>query len=287
MSGTSPTSEASPTLAASETPAPSVTPSASAVPSASPTASRTPAPADWREMPVIPQGLSPRALEIYRRGIALGNNPRAFSKVGDCETQAVWFLADFDAARPGYNLGPYGELQQVIDYYRGSFRRLSLAAKPSFNAASVLSPLWRDAVTCADQLHPLDCEYHAWKPSLALVMLGTNDSPRPGKFEGNLRKVIEFSIEQGVLPVLVTKADNLEGDGSINAAIVRLALEYELPLWNYWRAVQGLPGGGMQPDGAHLTLGPNDFGDAAALQTGWAVRNLTALQALQAVRQGE
>jgi hypothetical protein len=42
----------------------------------------------------------------------------------------------------------------------------------------------------------------------------------------------------------------------------------------------------LQEDGAHLTLGANNFADPAALKTGWAVRNLTALQVLDAVWRG-
>ena len=89
-----------------------------------------------------------------------------------------------------------------------------------------------------------------------------------------------------MLPILATKADNLEKDNSINAAIVRLAYEYDLPLWNYWAAVQGLPHQGLQTDGAHLTWAPNHFEDPANMKFAWPVRNLTALQALDAVRRG-
>ena len=71
--------------------------------------------------------------------------------------------------------------------------------------------------------------------------------------------MIETCIEYGVVPILSTKADNLEGDGSINATIVRLAEEYEVPLWNFWAAIQDLPRHGLQEDGAHLTWNPNDF----------------------------
>jgi hypothetical protein len=250
-----------------------------------PTATVTPTlpPVDWREMPVVPQGISTAALDIYRKGLDMGNNPRAFSKIGDCETRTVWFLAEFDARQPAYDLGTYTSLKGVIDYYRASFARLSMSALPSFNAASVMSPMWADKLVCLNDESPAQCEFRLWKPSVALVMLGTNDTPHPERFEANLRKVIEFAIQQGVLPVLATKADNLEGDHSINAIIVRLAQEYQVPLWNYWRAVQGLPNGGLQEDGAHLTLGPNHFGDPAALKTGWAVRNLTALQVLEAL----
>jgi hypothetical protein len=57
-----------------------------------------------------------------------------------------------------------------------------------------------------------------------------------------------------------------------------------MPLWNFWAAIQPLPGHGLQPDLEHLTYsGINDFDDPAALQSAWTVRNLTALQFLDAV----
>ena len=45
-------------------------------------------------------------------------------------------------------------------------------------------------------------------------MLGANDVWRPQEFEPQMRKIVEFSIENGVIPILATKADNQEGDGS-------------------------------------------------------------------------
>jgi hypothetical protein len=242
-------------------------------------------PAGWQNLPVIPL-LSDRARAIYQSGLGQGNNEGAFSKIGDCESQAVWFLTDFDHGPGAYSLGPYEYLQSVIDYFPGSFERTSLVAKSSFNAASLMNPLWADRSACQPDESPLDCELRIWRPSLALVMLGTNDSPRPATFEGNLRMLLDYLVGRGVLPVLATKADNLEGDGSINATIARLAAEYDLPLWNYWRAMQLLPNHGLLDDGAHLTVGPNRFADPKAMESGWAMRNLTALQALDVVWRG-
>ncbi len=241
--------------------------------------------AEWQSLPILPT-VSDRARAIYQSGLSQGNHEHAFSKIGDCESQAIWYLTDFDHGPGAYSLGPYAYLQTVIDYYPGSFERVSAAAKSSFNAASLMNPLWADHSACQPDESPLACEVRIWQPSLALVMLGTNDSPRPANFEGNLRKVLDYLVGRGVLPVLATKADNLEGDGSINATIARLAAEYDIPMWNYWKAMQPLPDHGLLPDGAHLTNGPNRFDDPKAMQSGWAVRNLTALQALDAVWRG-
>ena len=105
-------------------------------------------------------------------------------------------------------------------------------------------------------------------------------------YENSLRQIVEFSISRGVVPILATKADNLEGDGSLNAAIVRVAQSYDVPLWNFWLAVQPLPSQGLRSDAFHLTFGRPIFDDPAQMQKAWPWRNLTALQALDAVWRG-
>ena len=105
----------------------------------------------------------------------------------------------------------------------------------------------------------------------------------PAGYESYLWAIIEFSIAHGTVPILGTKADNIEGDGSINQVIVKLAKEYDVPLWNYWAAVQPLPNHGLIFDGFHLTWARNYFDRPDVMQNAWPWRNLTALQAIDAV----
>jgi hypothetical protein len=239
-------------------------------------------PEQWRELPVLPD-MSSRAHEIYLHGQTLGNNPLAFSKIGDCGSTPAWFLGDFDLGPRYYKLGEHTNLEPVIAAFQGSYSRTSLAAKSGFNASSVFSPLWSDRQACDANEAPLTCEYRVFKPSFAFIMLGTNDVYHQDTFEKQMRTIIEYTIAQGVVPILSTKADDLEGDGNINAVIAELAREYQIPLWNYWKAVQGLPNGGLQEDDAHITWAPNRFNDQQAMRAGWPVRNLTALQVLDIV----
>jgi hypothetical protein len=247
-------------------------------------------PDDWKKLPVIPT-ISDNVIQIYQRGLAMGNNPHSFSKIGDCGGTPAWFLGDFDRGPEFYRLGEYSGLEEVIQYYQGSYARTSLAAKSGFNASSILTSLWADHSICQKDETPLACEYRENRPIIAIIALGTNDVYHPDKFEPQMRKIIEYSIENGVIPILATKADNLEGDNSINATIARLAQEYDIPMWNYWRAVQSLPNQGLQDDGAHLTWARSFFDDKYAMESGWTIRNLTALQILdavwRAVHQGE
>ncbi len=243
----------------------------------------TPTPENWQDYPVIP-AISPRAIEIYQRGIAMGNDPHKFSKIGDCQSIPTYFLAPFEN-KELHSLGDdYEYLHEVIDWYFGSFSRESLAVAGGLNVARVLSPFHADVEQCAPNEHSLACEVRVFNPSVAIVSLEENWSNRtPETYEEYLRTIIEYLIDAGVLPILATKADNLEGDHSINQTIVRLAGEYEIPLWNFWRAVQPIPNHGLQKDGFHLTLAGPYFGDPWHMRAAWPWRNLTALQALDAV----
>lgn len=262
------------------------TPTATAISPPQPTDLPTPRPTlrpdEWKQLPVIPP-ISDRVIEIYQRGLSAGNNPNAFSKIGDCGSTPGWFLGDFDRGPRYYELGEHEGLAPVIQAYQGSYDRASLAARSGFNASALFVPLWSDRTYCLAGEAPLACEYHVHRPSIAFVMLGTNDVWHPDEFEPQMRKIIEFSIASGVIPILATKADNQEGDYSINAAIARLAWEYEIPLWNFWAASYPLPDHGLQEDQAHLTWASNSFDDPDAMTKAWPQRNLTALQILNAV----
>jgi hypothetical protein len=238
---------------------------------------------NWQDWPVIPQVDNDRITAIFQLGQELGNNPQAYSKIGDCEAATNWFLVPFDGPRNDFSLGEYASLEFVVDYFRGSHKRTSLASGRGFNAGSVLSLLWADQKLCETNETPLECEIRIHHPAYALVMLGTNDVNHKDTFETNMRLVIDELLENGVIPILATKADNLEGDSSINATIVRLAYEYRIPLWNFWLAVQPLPNHGLQTDMEHLTWDNPYFDDSTRMQSAWPWRNLTALQALNAV----
>lgn len=240
-------------------------------------------PTSWEQLPVIPQNISPRMKEIFQKGQTLGANAHAFSKIGDCGSTPSWFLGDFDRGEGNYKLGDHQELQGVIVAFQGSYGRTSAAAKSGFNASSIFAPIWANREICQANESPLACELRENRPAFALITLGSNDIWHPDEFEPQMRNLLDTLLENGIIPILATKADNAEGDGRINATIARLAYEYQVPLWNFWRAVQELPSKGLQEDGVHLTWGPNRFDDPQVMQRAWPVRNLTALQVLDVV----
>ena len=238
----------------------------------------------WMDLPVVPMDVSDRARAIYEYGLTLGNDPTHFSIIGDCQNVSSYFLSTFD--KPGdFSLGSqYAYLQPTIDYYQGSFSRKSLAVKGGFNAAAVLSPLRSDPKSCNPNESPLDCELRVWKPSIVIVSMETWWSEKPAQeYVRYMRRVLDRIIETGALPIIATKADNLEGKHAINATIAQIAYEYEIPMWNFWAAVQPLLDHGLSADGFHLTFSRNFFDDSSRMKTAWPWRNLTALQTIDAV----
>jgi len=246
---------------------------------------KDPLPQDaWMNMPVVPANISDRARQIYEYGLSLGNDPTHFSIIGDCQNVSSYFLSVFD--KPGeFSLGTgYAYLQPTIDYYQGSFSRKSLAVKGGFNAAAVLSPFRSDPKSCNPNESPLDCELRKWKPSIVIVSMETWWSEKPAtEYDKYMRLVLDRIIETGALPIIATKADNLEGNNSINATVAQIAYEYQIPMWNFWAAVQPLAHHGLSGDGFHLTFARNFFDDPKRMRSAWPWRNLTALQTLDAV----
>jgi hypothetical protein len=232
-------------------------------------------PAQWQQWPVIPE-ISHNAIEIYWRGIAAGNDPQRFSKIGDCQSIKEVLLGIYDLPNR-YRLreGDDG-LQDIIDQFAGSFNRDGMAVKGGFNAATVLSPIWADPELCKAGETPIECEFRVHNPSIVIISLEVWWEGRsPERYEQYMRKIIETAISQGIVPILSTKADNVEGNHNINFTTAKLAYEYDIPLWNFWLAAQSLPHQGIDPDrdGFHITV------------AAWNERSYTALKSLEAVWQ--
>jgi hypothetical protein len=239
-------------------------------------------PEQWQEWSIIPT-VRPEMKAVFTRGIAMGNNPAVFIKIGDGEISTVWFLSQYDLAPSNYHLGSHTDLLPVIKTFSGSFGRVGLAAGRGFNTSIILGLAPAGTPGCEPGVSRLACEISTTRPAFALVSLGTNQVWQPGIFESEYRQIVNDLLEAGIVPILATKADNLEGDHRINQIITRIAYDNNLPLWNFWLAVQPLPEHGLQADQEHLTYAYSDFSNPNNFQYAWPWRNLTALQALNAV----
>ncbi len=233
---------------------------------------------------VFPPSVQEHVQEIYSYGQAVGRNPHAFSKLGDSTIENPHFLDRFDTGM--YNLGLYQHLEPTVQHYAGSYSRHSIAVQRGLHSWSVFDPLWADSRSCLPNESILACEIRVHNPSIIFIRLGANDVGVPDSFEHNMRRIIEHCIENGVIPLLGTKADRNEGAGNINNNIVRkIAEEYQVPLWDFDLVAGTLPGRGLGRDNVHMTtFFEYDYTLATAFERGYGVHNLLALLTLDAVR---
>lgn len=282
------------------TPTPSVTPQLEATantirndadnPNALPTA--TPPPRGpgqvnglaYTDFVVMPPEVIANIRRIFARGQAMGRNPQMFTRIGDSTIDQPHFFTRFDSGP--YNLGPYADLERVLDQYRGAFAHESVAVRIGLHSWSVFDPTWADAARCQPGEHMLACEFRITNPSLIFIRLGSNDRGVPESTERNLRQIVEYSIDNGVVPIIGTKADRFDGPGNVNNTILRsLAAEYEVPLWDFDRVAGTIPGRGLGPDQVHMTtFYAHDWTQPRGFSTGHGLHNLTGLIMLDAVR---
>jgi hypothetical protein len=107
-----------------------------------------------------------------------------------------------------------------------------------------------------------------------------------------LRQIVEISINMGVIPVLSTlppKNIDAEQERRVtawNEVIRAVSIQYDVPLWDYYSTMKPLPNRGMSTDGLHPSVPPDGATGrftAENLQYGFTVRNLNALQVLDAL----
>ncbi len=125
-----------------------------------------------------------------------------------------------------------------------------------------------------------------YNPGIVIISMEESWSGDIHKYDSYMRKIVEYVLDQEVVPILATRAEGQDPQISINETVARIAYDYKLPLWNFWAAAYPLPTHGLTADGFHLTWAAPFFNDPVRMEKGWPWRNLTALQALDAVWRG-
>jgi hypothetical protein len=268
--------------------------------------------AGWEELPVVP-ALGPvvtgHLKRIAARGKSFGNRPGVFAKIGDSITASPSFLQALACRAP--RLGAWSELRGTLEFFgesqvppgseealcpiSNSYSRVGVAAVPGWRAVDALSRL-EASPECLD-LPAVSCELRLLRPSVALIMFGTNDLTdfTAVQFRRDLARVARLVAEAGTIPVISTIPPRATWPyarrvARFNAEIAALAENRALPLWNYWRqmAEPGVPNQGLGEDGVHPSaLCPPctaiDF-RPEGLRQGYALRNLGALRVLDRLR---
>lgn len=195
----------------------------------------------WMSLPVLPEP-GTNIQEIYQKGIALGNDPNAFSIFGDCQSRPDEFFGVYETDTTLVeSLSP--ELQETIQHFNGSFNRESPTSQDGTTPGALLWDQWhRGEYGCQFGETPVSCELRIHRPSFVIIQIGSHFESRNTEY---LRRVIDQLLANGVVPILATKADNREKDNRINRDMALLSAEYDLPLWNFWAAVSDLPNRGL------------------------------------------
>ncbi|HRF94509.1 MAG TPA: SGNH/GDSL hydrolase family protein, partial [Aggregatilineales bacterium] len=241
-------------------------------------------------IPILPT-ISPAMHDIFALGQSLGNMPNVISKVGDSNSAQGIYLSPISAGN--YDLGAYDFLQDTVDYFYDSFGIIPQSAKVGMNMFSLFEPIWADPDMCEVGESPLLCEYRINKPSVAVVMFGANDVKvlNRAEYETQMRLLIEQSLENGVIPLLLTFGSDPDLNPNhaqllrFNLITVQLADEYEVPLLNLWASLTDLPRNGVGEDLLHLT----STGDGMSLTGnesfyGLSLHHMLVLRALDIIR---
>lgn len=254
--------------------------------------------AEVEQVPVVPIIDGP--MLVHLRSIAefgqqQGNRMHVFAKVGDSITATTNYLVPL--GDPSYNPWLTGLAQvgpELLDSFYLYRTPIDGSGYNSFNRPSAAAFAgW----TTVDGARALPNELTAIKPAIALIMFGTNDMVlfrNSAQFAAQLRDVAQVAIDHGVIPILSTIPDFFYQSAEPNPAvhehnqmIVQVARELNIPVWNYWKAIQELPRKGISVDAVHPSTAPAGaawFGPGGLL-FGYNVRNLTALQVLDHVRE--
>jgi hypothetical protein len=231
-------------------------------------------PANWHDWPLIPI-VPEHARDIYLLGQSMGNDPHAFSVLGDCQSEPDFFMGIYETDPAALDVLPLN-LQQTAVWFSGSFNRLSPTVRGGTTTGALLWPQWHEnKFTCTIYESPLQCELRIHNPSFVIIHVGTHYENRN---ETYMRVILDQLIAAGVVPILVTKADDRELDEHVNSQYAQLAVEYNIPMWNFWAAVRGLPNRGLytRPDATYQ-------GDLYLTDEAAAIHRMSALQALDAV----
>jgi hypothetical protein len=255
-------------------------------------------------LPAITPAIKDNLRATFEMGKTKGNNPRVFAKLGDCMTENEFFLGPISNNQ--YDLGEFTSLKPTIDNFLGvpmrsasgkawdkdSFATVGLASAGGFNVAGPLDPTWTNPEWCNPNESPMGCEYRVSKPSIAIIMFGTNDVNATDlpTYDYYLRSIISQTLDAGVIPILntfPTRPENVKKSMQLNQIVVKVAQDYTIPLVNLNRALDALPNDGVDPnDTTHLSAPADKAVDVFSkdnLQYGFTVRNLVTLQALDEV----
>jgi len=221
--------------------------------------------------------------DIYSHGQKLGNNPAAFTAIGDSSIAGGQFMERFGQGR--FNLGDFAYLQPTMNVFTSSFKRTSTAVRIGLHSWSVMNPVWADKKLCNANETVIACEFRLQKPSFVFIHLGANDDAAK-LFDKSMRTIVQYAIDAGVVPILITRPAQpgaTTGNTGNNEVVRKIAQDLNVPLLDFALVAATLPSAGVGEDGVHMTgYQKVDYTLPSVWKSGHALHNLSALIALDA-----
>ena len=237
---------------------------------------------------------------IFGNGQSIGNRAGVFTVAGDETAQASNYLDPFNNPSDYALDDSTSGLQGAIDFFKAtdlggvtSFNAASLATGSGWKAGDLLNPDRADGSRCNPGETPLACEFRLAQPSVVIISVGLNDVTQGtdvNEFRSQIQQIVQAATSAGVIPVLTTiqpRPDNADRVREFNDAIIETADSANVPLYNLWRALNGLPNSGLNGDNASLSQAPGVPGDitgGAVAQGGVNLRNRDVLTLLDDLR---
>jgi hypothetical protein len=258
--------------------------------------------AAFQNLPVLPfsnTAVIDHARAIFALGQQLGRRSDTFARFGDSNssTYSEYGQPQFPYLNPmgdpSYNPATTNLAEshpELLGTWQLYHNTLNGAGQNSF---SWIGPGAWGGYSTANVIAALGSVIATSDPSVALIMIGTNELPGgdTAGFTARLTQVVQTLVSQGIVPILST-VPPYQGYGGIfanavppiNQVIANVAATERVPLWNFWRVTQTLPFQGIYQDpyDIHLTISPNGAGSFLPADMIYAQnnRNLEALQIL-------
>jgi hypothetical protein len=235
-----------------------------------------------KDIIAIPPAVKANIRTLYAAGVKKGNNPRAFSALGDSSIAGGFFLERFNDKN--VKLGDYDFLLPAMIAFTDSFSRTSASVRIGMHSWTAMNPVWADKKRCEPDENAIACEFRLNQPSILFIHLGANDTANQ-VFDKSMRKIVTYALSAGVVPVLITKAQLPNSNTRANNDTLRaIATAYNVPLLDFEVLSKTLPKYGLGDDDVHMTnFNKPDYTRPALFKSGHAMHNLAALITLDAV----
>jgi len=192
-------------------------------------------------------GVTARGKGVLQQGIKAGRDGRMFTIAGDSNAQWPMLLGlqvggqiDVAQSQP--------VLRTMLARFEPSLAHVSVAVGGGFRAADMFDVSFpQKPATCQPAEGVFACELRLSNASIVFIQLGTGDRFAWKDYEPTYRAMLDTALVANVLPVLFTKADEMESYqggapmGYLNDVVRKLAAEYQLPLVEFFDATRDLP----------------------------------------------